>query len=30
MGVPIYSLNGANSADGYADFYDGSWDVGHR
>ena len=25
-GVPIYWLNGAKVADGYADFYDGSWD----
>ena len=24
-GVPIYWLNGAQVADGYADFYDGSW-----
>ena len=25
-GVPIYWLDGAKAADGYADFYDGSWD----
>ena len=25
-GVPIYWLNGAQAADNYADFYDGSWD----
>ena len=25
-GVPIYWLNGAKVADGYGDFYDGSWD----
>ncbi|WP_420446766.1 choice-of-anchor R domain-containing protein [Candidatus Poriferisodalis sp.] len=25
-GVPIYWLGGAKAADGYADFYDGSWD----
>ena len=24
--VPIFWLNGAKAADGYADFYDGSWD----
>ena len=26
MGVPIYYLNGAQVADNYSDFYDGTWD----